>query len=96
MSTYPVQIKDFHDKDPSKLSLARSIIKALSPTCAECNKKITIKNCWADHSLCYIGSDKFWCSELCAYDLPNRLVSSDPAIREWAERHMKEINDERS
>ena len=44
------------------------------------------------HCLMWVGSD-LWCSEICAFDLGNDLVSSREWVRKLAEMRMKEIDE---
>jgi hypothetical protein len=91
MSIYPVHIKSFHNEDKNDLSTVRVFIKALGSKCNACKKKVTANNCWANHSMLYIGTDRIWCSEICAYGIAEKLLSPDEKVREWAEEYMKEI-----
>ena len=91
MSIYPVHIKSFHNEDKNDMSTVKMLIKVLGSKCDTCGKKVNISNCWANHSMLYIGVDEIWCSEVCAYNLAERLLDPDERIRESATQHMKEI-----
>ena len=94
MSIYPVHIASFHEGDQDKLELAESMIKcAYDSKCEECGGEVTIDNCWALHSLCYIGADVY-CSAYCIYGLGTALLSENESTREWAKEMLKEIEGE--
>ena len=88
MAIYPVPIKSFHEGDPTKLDHASFLIEEVfEHKCSRCGGEVTLENCWALHSLCYIGVDHIHCSGSCAYNLPmpESLLSEEKTTRELAE-----------
>ena len=91
--SFPVHIKSWHERDKDKLSTARILISIEKPKCNTCGAKITLKNCWANHSMCYIGTDSYWCSEFCMYNIAANLLSPRAETRKWAEEMYKSIKE---
>lgn len=91
--TFPVHIASWHERDKDKLSDARTMIKIFKPKCNTCQAKITLKNCWASNTMCYIGTNSYWCSEFCMYEVATNLLSSNPETRKWAEEMYKTIEE---
>lgn len=93
MSIYPVHIKSFHENTESEDHLEMIPMMIENESCA-CGVKLTVDNLWADHSLTWGHYRELTCSEICAYDIPQRLLDPDPKVRERAKLHMEEINEE--
>lgn len=89
--SFPVHIASWHERDEDKLSVAQMLISIEKPKCNTCSAKITLENCWANHSMCYIGVDNYWCSAFCMYEIAENLLSPRPETRAWAEEIYKTI-----